>query len=289
LWRLELPFTRPSPSVEELVAENDWWSWWRVENLRTQPRWARVRLAPLVTAAIALVMAATVTLPAPAEASTSHAYEAMPNFLGMGRSGVYSEMYVAQLYFKTTGLGANTSRWVRVVGELPAAGTQIQRFSTVILHVTSVAPPAPVTRTVVKKPVVKKTVVKKTVVKKPVVKKPVGTRHVVKKPVIKVLSVTRKDIKTPTHKKRRAGKHAVEDFRVGVATWYSYTPGQCATWYLPRGTRINVENIKTGKVISCVATDREGARGNRVVDLSETQFAELAPLGVGVLPVRVTW
>lgn len=279
MWRLELPFTRPSPSVEELVEENDWWSWWRVENLRTQPRWARVRLASLVTAAIALVMAATVTLPAPAEASTSHAYEAMPNFIGMGRSGVYSEMYVAQLYFKTTGLGANTSRWVRVVGELPAAGTQIQRFSTVILQVTTVAPPAPVTRTVAKKTVVKKTVVKKTVV----------TRHVVKRPVIKVLSVTRKDIKTPTHKKKRTGKHAVEDFRVGVATWYSYTPGQCATWYLPRGTRINVEDIKTGKVISCVATDREGARGNRVVDLSEAQFAELAPLGVGVLAVRVTW
>jgi hypothetical protein len=238
-----------------------------------------MRLASMVTAAIAIVMAATITLPAPAEASASHAYEAMPDFIGMGRSGVYSEMYVAQLYFKTTGLGANTTRWVRVVGELPAAGTQIQRFSTVILHVTSVAPPAPVTRTVVKKTLVNKTLVKKTVV----------ARHVVKKPVIKVLSVTRKRIMTPTHKKKRTGRHAVQDFRVGVATWYHYFPGQCATWYLPRGTRINVEDIKTGKVVSCVATDREGARGNHVVDLSQTQFAELAPLGVGVLLVRVTW
>ena len=224
-----------------------------------------MRSASLVTAAVALVMAAIVTLPSPAQATTSHAYEPMPNFVGMGRSGVFSEMYSAQLHFKTTGLGANSSHWVRVIGEIPAAGTMIHPFSTVILQVTTVPIVVAAVRHVVAKPVVKK------------------------KPVIKLVAVTHKGAKKPTGTKKKVTRPRIVNFRVGVATWYSYIPGQCATWYLPRGTRINVEDLKTGKVISCVVTDREAARGNRVVDLSETQFAELAPLGVGVVPVRVTW
>ena len=36
-------------------------------------------------------------------------------------------------------------------------------------------------------------------------------------------------------------------------------------------------------------TDREGRGSDRVVDLSETQFAELAPLAVGVVRVKVSW
>ena len=228
-------------------------------DLRTQPRWARARLASLVTAAIALAMAATVILPAPAEASTSHVMESMPNFVGMGRSAVFSEMYSAHLYFKTQGRGANTTRWVRVIGEIPAAGTAVPAFSTVILEVT--------TGTEV-----------------------TSVRHVVKKPVIKVVSIIKRNTKSskPSKKKRHA-KDVDVDFRVGVATWYSYIPGQCATWYLPRGTRVTVEDLRNGHTISCVVTDREETRGDRAVDLSETQFAELAPLAVGVVPVRVTW
>ena len=33
----------------------------------------------------------------------------------------------------------------------------------------------------------------------------------------------------------------------------------------------------------------EAAHGDRVVDLSETQFAQLAPLSKGVVVVRVSW
>jgi len=280
-------------------------------------------------------MAATVTLPAPAEAATSNAYEAMPNFIGLGQYSVHAEMYRAQLYFKTTGPGANSTAWTRVVGEIPAVGTMIHPFSTVILEVTTtpvvsaVVHPAKKTVVVVhhvtKKPATKKIVVvvhhvtkkpatKKIVVvvhhvtKKPATKKIVVVVHHVtkktakktvvvavhrgtKKPVVKLESVTRQSMKKPTTpaKKKVTSRPAVTDFRVGVATWYSYIPGRCASWYLPMGTRINVEDLNTGKVISCVVTDREAARGNRVVDLSETQFSELAPLGVGVVPVRVTW
>jgi len=264
-------------------------------------------------------MAATVTLPAPAEAATSNAYEAMPNFIGLGQYSVHAEMYRAQLYFKTTGPGANSTAWTRVVGEIPAVGTMIHPFSTVILEVTTtpvvsaVVHPAKKTVVVVhhvtKKPATKKiVVVVHHVTKKPATKKIVVVVHHVtkktakktvvvavhrgtKKPVVKLESVTRQSMKKPTTpaKKKVTSRPAVTDFRVGVATWYSYIPGRCASWYLPMGTRINVEDLNTGKVISCVVTDREAARGNRVVDLSETQFSELAPLGVGVVPVRVTW
>jgi len=79
------------------------------------------------------------------------------------------------------------------------------------------------------------------------------------------------------------------NFKIGVATWYNYVPGHCATSYLPKGTRITVRNIGTGKAITCVITDREGSGSNRVVDLSETQFAQLAPLWKGVISVKVTW
>jgi rare lipoprotein A (peptidoglycan hydrolase) len=117
-----------------------------------------------------------------------------------------------------------------------------------------------------------------------------ATRHVVKKrQVIKLASVARTSVRRPTSTRHKATHPRVGNVHVGVATWYSYIPGQCATWYLPRGTRISVEDLDNHKVISCVVTDLEAAHGNRAVDLSETQFAQLAPLGVGVVPVKVTW
>ena len=78
-------------------------------------------------------------------------------------------------------------------------------------------------------------------------------------------------------------------YKIGVATWYSYIPGRCATWYLPLGTRLTVRDLSTGKAITCIISDREGHGGNRVVDLAETQFIELAPLSVGVINVKVSW
>ena len=79
------------------------------------------------------------------------------------------------------------------------------------------------------------------------------------------------------------------DFKLGVATWYSYYPGQCAAWYLPKGTRLTVLDLATGRSITCIVTDRNSAVGNHVVDLNETQFAELEPLAKGVISVKVSW
>jgi len=219
-------------------------------------------------------MAATVTEPSLAEAATAHAYEPMPNFVGLGQSAVHAAMYRAQLYYKTQGPGADSPRWVRVVGEIPAAGTPVPTLSTVILEVTTV--PAPARHVVA-------------AVKKPVATSAVAKRTVARKAVVRVVSITRTGTKKYAPTRKKTTTHAVVDVKVGVATWYSYVPGQCATWYLPYGTRITVQDLRNGRVITCVVTDREGARGDRAVDLSETQFAELAPLAVGVVPVRVTW
>lgn len=206
------------------------------------------------------MMAWTVALPAPAQATTSNAYEPMPNFVGMGRTSVFNEMYSAQLYFKTQGPGSNSVSWTRVIGEIPAAGTMIHPFSTVILDVTTTPASAPV------------------------------AVHATATAPVKLDSVTRTGTTSrPRHTRKKVAPRATADQRVGVATWYSYIPGRCATWFLPMGTRVSVEDLSNGHVISCVVTDREAAHGQRVVDLSETQFAQLAPLGVGVVPVRVTW
>ena len=89
--------------------------------------------------------------------------------------------------------------------------------------------------------------------------------------------------RTPT---RRA---VVAKYRVGDATWYAYFPGRCATWYLPMGTRVHVRDLATGRVVTCVVTDREAAHGDRVVDLAEAQFSQLEPLWRGVIRVRVWW
>ena len=99
--------------------------------------------------------------------------------------------------------------------------------------------------------------------------------------------VTTTTARTTTTTVRRPSK--ANDFRIGTATWYSTGPAHCATWFLPNGTRLTVRDLATDRAIVCIVTDREAARGTRVVDLSETLFARLAPLAKGVLRVRVSW
>ena len=77
--------------------------------------------------------------------------------------------------------------------------------------------------------------------------------------------------------------------RVGIATWYAYIPGQCATSYLPMGTAITVRDLASGVTLHCIVTDRQEVAPGRVVDLSEQQFRALAPLWRGVVRVRVSW
>ena len=77
--------------------------------------------------------------------------------------------------------------------------------------------------------------------------------------------------------------------KYGVATWYRWRPGQCATSYLPKGTHIKIRSLRTGRVAYCIVTDSQPYSKGRVVDLDVHQFVKLAPLSRGVEHVVVTW
>ena len=78
--------------------------------------------------------------------------------------------------------------------------------------------------------------------------------------------------------------------QVGEASWYD-TPWDGLTAahpWLPFGTHVTVTNLATGESVVVVINDR-GPFGGRIIDLSDEAFARLAPLGQGVMQVRLTW
>ena len=77
--------------------------------------------------------------------------------------------------------------------------------------------------------------------------------------------------------------------KYGIATWYRWHPGQCATSYLRKGTHIKIRSLRTGRTVYCVVTDSQPYSRGRVVDLDVYQFSKLAPLSRGVEHVVVTW
>ena len=77
--------------------------------------------------------------------------------------------------------------------------------------------------------------------------------------------------------------------KTGFATWYNYIPGQCAAAFVPHGVRLYIRDRRNGRTISCIVTDTEAPGSSHIVDLSETQFSQLAPLAKGVVPIAVYW
>ncbi len=78
--------------------------------------------------------------------------------------------------------------------------------------------------------------------------------------------------------------------QTGQASWY-YAAGSGLTAahpWLPFGTVVTVTNLANGKTVQVVINDR-GPFGGRIIDLSPEAFSRLAPLGAGVLDVRLTW
>jgi len=75
----------------------------------------------------------------------------------------------------------------------------------------------------------------------------------------------------------------------GIATWYAWHPGQCASPWLPHGTLVTVTDLATHRTIQCLVTDTEAHNPGRVVDLSQYCFEQLAPLSQGVIEVRISW
>jgi len=78
--------------------------------------------------------------------------------------------------------------------------------------------------------------------------------------------------------------------QTGEASWYD-APGTgftAASPSLPFGTEVRVTDLATGESIVVVINDR-GPFGGRIIDLSSEAFSALAPLGQGVMQVRLTW
>jgi beta-lactam-binding protein with PASTA domain len=212
-----------------------------------------------------------------------HPKRAVPRVVGDSRAAAVTALNGAQLYFHAQGPGSANGTWTKVLAVSPGAGTQVPWHSTVILQVTgpsatsttTTAPPTTTTTTSSTTTTFPgETTTTTTPPPTTTTTAPPTTTTTVKKPT------TTTTVKKPSK---------ANDYREGIATWYSYIPGQCATWYLPLGTRVVVRDLATGHAIVCLVTDHEAAKGDHVVDLSETQFAELEPLWRGVIRVKVSW
>jgi len=73
----------------------------------------------------------------------------------------------------------------------------------------------------------------------------------------------------------------------GLATWYDLVDGMtAASNTIPYGTIVHVVNIETGRSVDVKIVDH-GIQGGAIIDLSKEAFQKLAPLGKGVVQVRL--
>ena len=111
------------------------------------------------------------------------------------------------------------------------------------------------------------------------------------KVVSKVL-VRRRVLREAVPRQRLIARNSVaHGAQTGEASWYSFAPGSgftAAHPWLPFGTVVQVTNLANGKSIEVTINDR-GPFGGRIIDLSDEAFAALAPLGAGVIDVRLVW
>ena len=110
-----------------------------------------------------------------------------------------------------------------------------------------------------------------------VVSKRLLGRHVVRRPV-------------PGEREVGAAGSPTTGTQVGEASWYD-APGTGMTAahpWLAYGTQVMVTNLATGEKVVVTINDR-GPFGGRVIDLSPEAFSALAPLGAGVMQVRLAW
>ena len=188
----------------------------------------------------------------------------VPALVGRTRAAALALLARSGLRAHPQGPGSADGTWTAVVAQSPLPGTVVHRDSVVVLDTKRTTPPPTTTTTTTSIPT--------------------GGSTTTTTPGSSTTTTTTTR-PTPTTTVRPAPART----RIGVATWYAYIPGQCATWYLPRGTRITVEDLATGRTISCLVTDRQDYSPGRVVDLSSVQFAELTPLWRGVVRVKVSW
>ena len=182
----------------------------------------------------------------------------VPSLVGRTRAAVLALLAREGLRLHPQGPGSTDGTWTKAVAQSPSPGTVVRRGSVIVVD-TMRTPPSTTTSVAT------------------------TTTSLGGSTTSTTATTTTRPTTTTTVRAEPTRT------RIGVATWYAYIPGQCATWYLPRGTRITVEDLATGRMISCVVTDRQDYSPGRVVDLSRTQFAELTPLWRGVVRVKVSW
>ncbi|MEI7750287.1 MAG: G5 domain-containing protein [Candidatus Moraniibacteriota bacterium] len=74
----------------------------------------------------------------------------------------------------------------------------------------------------------------------------------------------------------------------GMGTWYSYTGKlAAASLSLPLGSYARVTNPENGKAVIVVINDRGPYGKGRIIDLDKVAFEQIAPLGAGVITVKV--
>lgn len=81
--------------------------------------------------------------------------------------------------------------------------------------------------------------------------------------------------------------------QTGVASWYALglrSPDAltCASTKYPRGTYLQVTDLRNGRQVTCLVNDYGPAAGtNRVIDLSRGTYRQLEGLGSGTLPAEI--
>jgi rare lipoprotein A len=96
-------------------------------------------------------------------------------------------------------------------------------------------------------------------------------------------------------KPQPTGGSTADGSQTGNASWYNASyhntnPWICAHMTLPKGTVLTVTDTNNGKSITCEVGDRGPYGGdNRILDLSEYAFSQLASPSSGVIPVKISW
>ncbi|HTT59704.1 MAG TPA: PASTA domain-containing protein [Acidimicrobiales bacterium] len=249
--------------------------------------------------------------------ASSHPAFRMPDLVGRSRLAVYRTMRHDGLYFVTHGPGSSDDRWNDVVSQSPAPGDMVRWHSEASLSVRPGPPTAHAERVVPRLTgrsraavyaAMKSAALYFSTVgpgssngtwKMAVAQSPRAGTKVPWHSTVVVHVTTRAPVVETAAKKSASPEGGTStatnevvsgaNFKLGVATWYSYVPGQCATWYLPKGTVITVLDLATGRSITCTITDRDSDVDNHIVDLDAAQFAELEPLAKGLISVKVSW
>lgn len=116
--------------------------------------------------------------------------------------------------------------------------------------------------------------------------------EVVRAPVDRILAVGTRPVRRATAPRAEAGAPVPSSTgrsETGQGSHYAFTMASCAHKTLPFGTVVRITNLTTGAVASCTIRDRGPFGAGRILDMSKDTFSRLAPLGQGVIPVRIDW